>query len=429
MPIAILGVLSDLFLPAKNTVSEDIGMNRNAVRMILLISAIYSTAYALTLAKGIFYDEMMFGFQLNNLRFGQLFSALGICSMLAYLCAAWFSTRFSSRAITLTALLVNAAIPAVLSLFPPYPVLLLCFAAMGFTNGIFYPTSVSILRTSVPLHQQGHAFGLNYIFISVTGTGITLLCYAALLFADSAAGKLRILLLLLSGINAVFFLLAAFCLHPQEEEPESRTKEHMLPTVFRLLRTPTVWAVILIVFINYIDYCTLNYTQPYLTNVVKVPSAAANLIAILRMYFIVMLAAPVAGAITDRYRASVVLIRAVFLLYVMCAGALVLVSSLPAFFLVLLILAMCMTANMARSMSLITISEIGLTPYAVSVAMCMISFLGYSPDAFYYSLCGWILDRFGTAGYHYIFTMTAVLTAVGFLICHWLRRRGIRRSF
>lgn len=111
MPIAILGVLSDLFLSEKNTVSEDIWMNRNAVRMILLISAIYSTAYALTLAKGIFYDEMMFGFQLNNLRFGQLFSALGICSMLAYLCAAWFSTRFSSRAITLTALLVNAAIP------------------------------------------------------------------------------------------------------------------------------------------------------------------------------------------------------------------------------------------------------------------------------------------------------------------------------
>ena len=95
MPIAILGVLSDLFLSEKNNVSEDIWMNRNAVRMILLISAIYSTAYALTLAKGIFYDEMMFGFQLNNLRFGQLFSALGICSMLAYLCAAWFSNKYA----------------------------------------------------------------------------------------------------------------------------------------------------------------------------------------------------------------------------------------------------------------------------------------------------------------------------------------------
>lgn len=440
MPVVILSVLSELSPPEKTAVrdvsyfcfelfSEDIEMNRNAVRMILLISAIYSTTYALTLAKGIFYDEMMFGFQLNNLRFGQLFSALGIFSMLAYLCAAWFSARFSSRIITLTALLINAAVPAVLSLFPPYPILLLCFAAMGFINGIFYPTSVSILRTSVPIHQQGHAFGLNYVFISATGTVITLLCYIVLLFADSAAGKLRILLLLLSVTNAVFFLLSAVCLHPQAEEQAVRSEYHILPTVCSLLRNPTVWAVILIVFINYIDYCTLNYTQPYLTNVVKVPPIAANFIAILRMYFIVMLAAPLAGAVTDRYRASIVLIRAVFLLYAVCTGVLVLLSDLPAFFLVLLILVMCMTANMARSMSLITISEIGLTPYAVSVAMCIISFLGYSPDAFYYSLCGWILDHFGTSGYHYIFTMTAVLTAVGFLICHWLRRKGVSRSF
>lgn len=404
-------------------------MDRNAVRMIFLISAIYSSTYALTLAKGIFYDEMMYGFQLNNLRFGQLFSALGICSMAAYLCATWFSTRFSARSIILSALFLNTLIPAVLSLFPPYPVLLVCFAVMGFTNGVFYPTSVNVLRTSVPLQMQGHAFGLNYIFISITGTVITLLSYAALLFADSAAGKLRILLILMAAANAVFLLLAAQCIHPEETELAPRSEEHMLPTVIQLLKNPTVWAIILIVFINYIDYCTLNYTQPYLTNVVKLPAAAVNLIAILRMYFIVMLAAPLAGAITDRYRASVVLIRAVFLLFAVCTGILVLRADLPAFIIVLLILAMCMTANMARSMSLITISEVGLTPYAVSVAMCIISFLGYSPDAFYYSLCGWMLDQFGASGYQYIFTLTTVLTAIGFLLCHWLRRKGIQRSF
>jgi predicted MFS family arabinose efflux permease len=397
--------------------------------MIFLISAIYSSTYALTLAKGIFYDEMMLGFQLNNLRFGQLFSALGVCSMIAYLCAAWFSSRFSSRSILLSALFINVIVPVVLSQFPPYPVMLACFAAMGFTNGIFYPTSVNVLRSLVPLELQGHAFGLNYIFISLTGTAITLLTYAALLFADSNTGKLTILLILTAVVNAVLLLLTFVSIHPEDTASAPRSEEHLLPTVFSLLRSPTVWAIILVVFINYIDYCTLNYTQPYLTNVVKLPAPAVNLIAILRMYFVVMLAAPLAGRITDRYRASIVLIRAVFLLYAVCTGVIVLLSHLPAILLVLLILAMCMTANMARSMSLITISEIGLTPYAISVAMCLISFLGYSPDAFYYSLCGWTLDRFGASGYHYIFAFTVILTGIGFVLCHWLRKKGIRRAF
>lgn len=403
-------------------------MKRNTIQTIFIISLVYSAAYALTLSKGIFYNELLQGFDVSNFQFGQLFSVLGLCSMGAYLCSAWFATHFSPRAIVLCSLVINTAIPAILSTIPSYVIMLICFGVMGFTNGIFYPTSVSVLRLSVPLTMQGHAFGLNYIFISLTGMLITLICYIAVPFGQTPGSKMQILLILFAVSNAISLVLAFLRIHPTSEETSTVT-HNLHATLLQLIRNPKVWAVIFVVFVNYIDYCTLNYTQPYLSNEFDLPPLLENLITLLRMYFVVGLAAPFAGAITDRYRSSVVLIRAVFLLYSAVTLLMALCAGLPSVFVVLLILMMCLTANMAKSMSLITISEIGLEPYSVTIALSMISFLSFSPDAFYYSICGWILDQFPSIGYHYIFSFTAILTLVGFLICNRLHRKGAGRLF
>ncbi|MDO5784349.1 MAG: MFS transporter [Eubacteriales bacterium] len=403
-------------------------MNRNTVQTIFIISLVYSAAYALTLSKGIFYNELLQGFYVSNFQFGQLFSVLGLCSMGAYLCSAWFATHFSPRTIVLGSLVINTAVPAILSTIPPYGIMLLCFGVMGFTNGIFYPTSVSVLRLSVPLTKQGQAFGLNYIFISLTGMLITIIGYIAILFGRTSENKIQILLILFAVSNAVSLLLAFLKIHPDPVENAS-TPHNLHATLLQLIRNPKVWAVIFIVFVNYIDYSTLNYTQPYLSNEFGLPPLVENLITLVRMYFIVGLAAPLAGTITDRYRSSVILIRAVFLLYSVATLATALHAQISTALVVLLILIMCLTANMAKSMSLITISEIGLDQYAITIALCMISFLSFSPDAFYYSICGWILDQFPSSGYQYIFSFTAILTLIGFLVCSWLHRQGAKRSF
>lgn len=403
-------------------------MNRITIRTIIIISLVYSTAYALTLSKGIFYNELLQGFHVSNFQFGQLFSALGLCSMGAYLCSAWFATRFSPRLIILISLTINTAVPAILSCIPPYRVMLLCFGIMGFTNGIFYPTSVSVLRLLVPPSKQGQAFGLNYIFISITGTLITLLCYFAIPFGQTTERKLQILLILFAVSNAISLILTFLNIHPDQTEAGAAT--HTLrSTLSLLIRNPKVWAVVFIVFVNYIDYSTLNYTQPYLSNEFDLSPLTENFITLIRMYFIVSLAAPLAGAITDRYRSSIILIRAVFLLYSVVTLVIALYAGLSTTVVVLLILSMCLTVNMAKSMSLITISEIGLDQYSVTIALCMISFLSFSPDAFYYSVCGWVLDQFPSVGYQYIFSFTAIITLIGFAVCHWLHRSGARRSF
>lgn len=73
-------------------------------------------------------------------------------------------------------------------------------------------------------------------------------------------------------------------------------------------------------------------------------------------------------------------------------------------------------------MALVTIDEAGITPAMYGMAISFISFSAYSPDAFYYSLCGGIIDSFNTKGYNYIFLLTAVCSIIGLWAVHNLHK-------
>ena len=82
---------------------------------------------------------------------------------------------------------------------------------------------------------------------------------------------------------------------------------------------------------------------------------------------------------------------------------------------------------MGKSIALITIDEAGVPSVFYGMAISFISFSAYSPDAFYYSLSGKILDTFPVNGYYIVFAIVVVLSIVGFLASLFLEK-GTKNS-
>lgn len=66
-------------------------------------------------------------------------------------------------------------------------------------------------------------------------------------------------------------------------------------------------------------------------------------------------------------------------------------------------------------MAFITIDEANLKKQFYSIYISYISFVAYSPDVFYFSLNGWIIDNFYSNGYVIVFILAAVVAIVGLI--------------
>lgn len=73
--------------------------------------------------------------------------------------------------------------------------------------------------------------------------------------------------------------------------------------------------IIIIVFINYIAYTNINYVLPYLSETFHLPVRVNNLLSIIRVYFIGIIAAPIAGKITDLLHSASRIMGYTFLLH------------------------------------------------------------------------------------------------------------------
>lgn len=88
----------------------------------------------------------------------------------------------------------------------------------------------------------------------------------------------------------------------------------------------------------------------------------------------------------------------------------------------LCILLSCLFINMGKSMALLTVDEAGISPAFYGIAVSFISFCAYSPDAFYYSMSGAILDLSPENGYSIVFLIVVVVSLAGFILSRFLEK-------
>lgn len=390
--------------------------------MIFIVACAYNSVYSLAFMKSLYYQLMQSGLSLSHFRLGQLYSIYGLFSMFSYLFGAFFLCRFQFWKLVAGSLTVIGILTLSLAFLPPYPLMILIFGVIGFLLGaVFYPAHLQILHSIGAPFCQGSVFSLFYAFNGALGILFASAGFRISAISAADSDLVRMLFLFFAALNLVSALCSAIVLrklHTDSSRQVPVCRKHLK----LLLHNKKLWLVILIVFTNYIGFSGLNYILLFLDSVYDIPVPAMNLMILMRTYLIAIVAAPVAGKITDHFHSAARLMKYSFLLNTIVLIGMLLFYRQHFLIMAACIFLSCLFINMGKSMSLITIDEAGISPVLYGISISFISFCAYSPDAFYYSLSGFLLDHFPSYGYQIVFFIVAAVSLLGFICSRILEK-------
>lgn len=398
------------------------GLKKFQIFMIFVLACAYNSVYSLAFMKSLYYEFMLNGLNLTHFSLGQLYSIYGLFSMISYLFGAYFLSRFKCWKLVSGSLLIIGVLTIGLALMPPYTVMIGIFGVIGFLLGaVFYSAHLQILHNIGAPYCQGTVFSLFYAFNGIMGIVLASVGLNLSSFIAPDAALVRTLFILFGSLNIAIALLSAVILRKLDIDSSEQApvcREHLK----NLVKNKRLWIVIAIVFTNYIAFSGLNYILLFLGSVYAVPAGVMDLLIIMRTYLISILAGPLAGKITDHFRSASRLMKYSFLLNAAALIAMLLLGHTNFVVMLLCVLLSCLFANMGKSMSLLTIDEAGIPPALYGISISFISFCAYSPDAFYYSMSGAILDLFPGNGYSIVFLIVAFVSLTGFIVAHILEK-------
>ncbi len=404
--------------------------NQSVLLMIIILACANTAVYGLPYMKGQFYDIMLDALCLNHTQLSALFSIFGFVSLAAYLLGGLLADMASLKKIMITALAVSGFLHIYAVTIPGYYSLCVIYALLAFTSVMaFYPASMKILSGLKLDHGNGMVFGIYVALINVVGILVVLAGAGVLRWVNDSRFVFRIVSGLYGIMHFVVALLIALLFKEgeiQDAQREERLNIEMLKCVLKDLR---VWGIVGVVFFNYMLQSILTYVIPYFSQVYQIGEEIILVISILRVNVITILISPLSGKIADKYGSAVRVIEHTFIMAavfgIVLLGSLFFpVSAGTAVAVVLMITA---AATAGKSISMVTISEMKIPGELRGTVIGVVAFLGYSPDAFFYSVAGGLLDQYQLLGYRVIFSIFLLCAVMGSVICRclsFLGRRG-----
>ncbi|MGY0582227.1 MAG: MFS transporter [Paraglaciecola chathamensis] len=370
-------------------------------------------------------------FGLTNTQLGDIFAVYGVVAMLSYFPGGIIADKFPPNRLMSFSLLATALGGLYLLSGPSHFGLTLLFAYWGATTVlVFWAAMIKATRLSAPSHRQGFAFGLldggrglaASLFASV---GILLLSFGTFNpqgdFSDAgeAFDAMRLLIIYYTVLTALAAGLTWFFVSVQTE---SGAKDDFQPqgqhssasSLGSTLINPLVWLQGGIVICAYCGYKALdNYSLFVVQHYGWSQVEGAQFITF--SSYMRPVAALVAGILADRLRTSKMTYFLFAALGLAFAGIAWMTHFDAAITLVLAMLLFTFFAVFAlRGIYFALVDESQIRMGATGTAVGIISVLGFTPDIFFASISGRMLDA-GQDGFGYYFLFVAGIMFVGCL--------------
>lgn len=391
--------------------------NKNFKRYFLIFVLAFGTTamYSLPYMKSSFYDPMQQALNLSHTQIGNLLSVYGMVGMVAYFVGGWFADKFSVKILIPFSLISSGLLGIYFSTFPSYNQILLIFVLWGFTTILtFFSASIKVVRMQGDESEQGRLFGFNEGLSGIAGTLISFVgLYLFGKIADISIG-FKYVVWLYSGASILSGILLYFLI--EDKKDESKSDEALtLKSLSKVVTMPKAWLIGLIIFSTYLVFSSLTYLSPYLSEVYVMPMTLVSALSIIRTYVIKMGASPAAGILTDKVGSS---IKVMFIGYILTAITMAAFLIIPKGnnFMIIAVINMIILSIILfgfRGIYFASVSESNISMETTGMVVGFASFIGFSPDAFYYTLAGKWLDNYGQTGYKYIFILSVAAALLG----------------
>ncbi|EQI76789.1 major Facilitator Superfamily protein [Clostridioides difficile Y401] len=386
--------------------------------------------YSLPYMKSSFYDPMQQALALSHTQIGNLLSLYGLVGMVSYFIGGWFADRFSVRKLITFSLIVSGILGFYFSTFPSYSMILLIFVLWGFTTILtFFSASVKVVRMQGSESEQGRIFGFYEGLSGVSGTLISFIgLYFFGKFAEITVG-FKYVVWLYSAASIICGILLFFLV---EEKKDSGASDEGLSikSLLKVVTMPKAWLIGLIIFSTYLVFSSLTYLSPYLSEVYVMPMTLVSALSIIRTYVIKMGASPVAGVITDKVGSSIRVMFVGFILMTVSTAAYLVIPKSTGFIWIAVINMIILSVILFgfRGIYFASVSESNISLETTGAVVGFASFIGFSPDAFYYTIAGNWLDKYGQTGYTYIFILSVVCAVIGIFATYALNKINKREN-
>ncbi|MDM5282255.1 MFS transporter [Peribacillus frigoritolerans] len=400
-------------------------LRKNIPTLVILIIA-GEMIYTLPYFRNYYYDVFLNAFHLTNTQMGTLGSAYGVCCLISYIFGGYVADRWRTKHLLSISLFATGILGFALLLYPPYPVLLLIYAAWGITSIMtFWVALIKAVRSLASENEQGKAFGFfeggrGAAKVIESALVLGLFAFLAKQLSDKLALSSVIIfysvMCILLGIMIMLLYKEPDGNNSSDEIKEKADKKFDWAILLRILKMPTTWLAAILILTSYAMINSFYYITPYAT----AAFGASTIIAAALGYFS-QYCRPIgsfgSGIIGDRIGISNMVIIGYCVLAIGLA-ALIVLPGKPSFILLLLVfIAIIYISMYALQATHFAILVEGDYPVETTGTVAMpLMIIGYSGEIFMPIVAGACLDHWsGTEGYKVLFTILLGLTIVGLI--------------
>lgn len=375
-------------------------------------------------------------FRLTNTELGDIFAMYGICAMLAYFPGGAIADRFGARKLLSLSLFATAFGGFYMIRIPGPGGLSMLFGYWGITTILLsWSALIRATRDYAGLYNQGRAFGIldgGRGLVAALAAAFAVWLFGLNLPAEpliETASHQRLALQSVIFFYTLFTfgtgLVIWFALPDASEASGSAL--NFFKDMKQVIGKPVVWLQAAIVICAYCGYKGLDYYSQYAVDVLEMnPLESARFTALLA--FLRPIAAIGAGFLADRWSSGKIILSG-FLLCMLGDGLLAAEGSLnPLKVLVYANLLMtCVAVFGIRGVYFALLEESKIDRGSTGSAVGLISLAGFTPDIFFVSLSGRLLDANSVLhGYQHLFALLTMIAFLGMLATLLLARQQRR---
>ena len=392
--------------------------------LIFLLGQGYTAVYLTALMQYVFYDPLVSALGCTQQQLGYLLTIFGVGNILAAF-GGLLSDRFNAKHMYMIGISAICILDMLFVFNMNYQFALFIWAGFAiFALFLFFPAHIKLCRLVGSERQQGMIFGFMEAFCGVVSIIINFIAlYFFHQFATDAFGVngLRAVIICYAAISALTLLLVYFFIpNPVKNQPlgegDPVEEKITLRDWLHVVTDVRTWMAGIAVFATYTMYCTLAYYTPYFSNVLGASVVFSGALAIIRIYGIRFIGAPLGGWLGDKiHSVSAVVGLALTGAIVFVVIFKVLPLGTDPTILVTMTIAAAVFTYMARGAMFALPSELQIPRKYAGSTSGLVCCIGYCPDLFIFVLYGYWLDTYGNAGFDNIFLFASIVMAVGVL--------------
>ena len=388
---------------------------------IIALGLAGGSIYFIPYVKYVFYDAQIAAMGINNTQSGLLLTMYTIGNMVLYIPGGYLADKVSTKKALIISLVATSVLTWVYAFSLNFVVSMIIWLGLSFSTAfVFWSALMKAVRIVGTEEEQGFMYGLYY---ACNGIAAALTSFISL-YAYNTAGE-DIKSGFVRGVNAsgVVVLIAAICLVFLMKEDagkvttESDDDKISLPMVGKVLKSPVVWILSIVILCGYGLKSSVSYFNPYLTEVVGVSAVNSGIFSIINNYLLLLLA-PVGGILADKvFKSTCKWLSVSFvILAVLFGGVLLIPSDISPMVASIYTLLPGAVTMMMYGVVFSSVSEAGISRTMTGTVIGISSIIGYLPDSIYSVLFGKWLDNIGAAGYTNIFIFLVASGILGAVI-------------